>query len=44
MNNLIFEPIAHKLLRLLRDGHRLKQPSNCPNDIYDLMLRCWENE
>jgi hypothetical protein len=42
MTSLAFDPISQKLLKFLRDGNRLKQPSNCPKDIYDLMLKCWE--
>lgn len=44
MNTSAFEPVLQRLLRLLRDGHRLKQPSDCPDDIYALMLKCWEAE
>uniref|UniRef100_T1JR15 Protein kinase domain-containing protein n=1 Tax=Tetranychus urticae TaxID=32264 RepID=T1JR15_TETUR len=25
----------------LREGHRLKQPPRCPNQVYKLMRRCW---
>ncbi|CAF4084947.1 unnamed protein product, partial [Adineta steineri] len=42
MTNVTFDPISQKLLRFLRDGNRLKQPTNCPDHIYDLMLKCWE--
>jgi hypothetical protein len=42
MTSLTFDPISQKLLKFLRDGHRLTQPSHCPNEIYDLMLKCWE--
>ncbi|CAF1119626.1 unnamed protein product [Adineta steineri] len=42
MTNVTFDPISQKLLRFLRDGNRLKRPTNCPDHIYDLMLKCWE--
>ncbi|CAF1161882.1 unnamed protein product [Rotaria sp. Silwood1] len=44
MQGMLFESISQKLLRFLRNDNRLKQPSNCPNPIYDLMLKCWEYE
>jgi len=44
MTSLTFDPISQRLLRFLRDGNRLKQPSSCPNEVYDLMLKCWEYE
>jgi hypothetical protein len=44
MTSLTFEPVSQKLLRFLQDGNRLKQPTNCPKEIYDLMLKCWEYE
>ncbi|CAF0762038.1 unnamed protein product [Rotaria sordida] len=42
MESVPFDPISQKLLKFLRNGNRLKQPSNCPQPIYDLMLKCWE--
>lgn len=44
MSSTSFEPLSRKLLRFLRAGNRLKQPANCPNAIYDLMLLCWHDE
>uniref|UniRef100_A0A5S6QVB4 receptor protein-tyrosine kinase n=1 Tax=Trichuris muris TaxID=70415 RepID=A0A5S6QVB4_TRIMR len=30
--------------KLLEDGHRMEQPVNCPNDMYSIMLHCWQND
>jgi fyn-related kinase len=26
---------------IIDNGYRMPQPSNCPNKLYDIMLRCW---
>jgi len=44
MKSAKFDLISQKLLKFLRDGNRLKQPSNCPQNVYDIMLKCWEYE
>ena len=44
MTSLQSEPVSKKLLHFLRDGNRLKQPANCSDHVYDLMLKCWEYE
>ena len=31
----------HNLVYLLENGHRLERPDECPQDLYDLMLKCW---
>jgi serine/threonine protein kinase len=30
-----------EVITLLKRGHRLEKPSECPQEIYDIMLRCW---
>ena len=30
------------VIRLIEDKKRLEQPSNCPDELYLLLLRCWE--
>ncbi|KAL1377098.1 hypothetical protein pipiens_016487, partial [Culex pipiens pipiens] len=32
----------HSFLEYLKQGHRLEQPTNSPDDIYQLMEACWE--
>lgn len=44
MKSLMFEPLSKRLLRFLRDGHRLQQPAQCPEPVYALMLKCWQYE
>lgn len=29
------------ILDLLKNGRRLERPKICPNDLYELMLKCW---
>jgi len=30
------------LLNYLERGYRHPQPENCPRDMYEIMLTCWE--
>ncbi|XP_064082200.1 tyrosine-protein kinase Lyn-like [Macrobrachium nipponense] len=32
-----------EIIFLIRDGHRLGKPSNCPDLIYETMLCCWND-
>ena len=41
MKSITIEPISKKILKFLRDGNRLKQPEDCPNDVYELIVKCW---
>lgn len=34
-------PSIEKLFQLLREGHRMECPANCPIDIYIIMRDCW---
>ena len=29
------------LVYFMENGYKLEQPENCPNKIYDIMLKCW---
>eukprot|EP00062_Callorhinchus_milii_P014320 gi/632963423/ref/XP_007897871.1/ PREDICTED: proto-oncogene tyrosine-protein kinase ROS [Callorhinchus milii] len=33
-----------EVLHFVRSGGRLETPSNCPDDVYSLMLKCWHRE
>jgi serine/threonine protein kinase len=35
---------VEKLFELLRDGHRMERPPNCPADVYLLMREAWQAE
>jgi focal adhesion kinase 1 len=30
------------VIRLIENKKRLDKPNNCPDELYSLMLRCWE--
>ncbi|XP_070539505.1 platelet-derived growth factor receptor beta-like [Ptychodera flava] len=32
-----------KLLKMLKAGHRMEQPENCPREIYEIMYSCWQS-
>ena len=34
-------PSIEKLFQLLRDGHRMDCPQNCPAEVYYIMRECW---
>ena len=29
------------LVQILRDGDRMAKPLNCPDELYDIMMVCW---
>ncbi|XP_072275500.1 tyrosine-protein kinase JAK1 [Pyxicephalus adspersus] len=31
-----------RLVRVLEEGKRLSNPPNCPNEVYQLLLKCWD--
>lgn len=34
-----------EVLSKLKQGYRHPEPTNCPDDLYDMMLKCWnENQ
>ena len=35
---------ANELLDLIKSGRRLRKPDLCPDEIYDVMLSCWNLE
>ncbi|CAH8678658.1 unnamed protein product [Schistosoma rodhaini] len=37
-----FTDLSHtEIIKLLEQGDRLKRPSQCPESVYQLMLKCW---
>ncbi|XP_050423996.1 proto-oncogene tyrosine-protein kinase receptor Ret isoform X2 [Adelges cooleyi] len=36
--------IAQDLFQLLKDGYRMDKPSNCSDELYDIMLNCWAED
>ena len=32
---------GQEILKMLEGGQRLGAPKNCPPDLYDVMLSCW---
>ena len=33
----------HNLVYLLENGHRLDKPEECPQEMYEIMLKCWSS-
>eukprot|EP01147_Barroeca_monosierra_P009143 gene9143-1441_t len=33
-----------EVLKIVRTGHRLSQPNNCPEDLWQLVFSCWNRE
>jgi hypothetical protein len=36
--------LPHELLSKLMNGYRLEKPADCLNELYDVMLSCWNLE
>lgn len=34
---------VENLYKILKQGHRMNQPHNCPDEIYFLMMQCWQD-
>ncbi|KAH9381668.1 hypothetical protein HPB48_022906 [Haemaphysalis longicornis] len=32
------------IVNFLKHGHRMQQPSFCPDELYDIMLHCWQED
>ncbi len=33
-----------EVITYVLDGHQLEKPSKCPQEVYELMLKCWQIE
>lgn len=33
-----------QLYNLLKEGYRMEAPHNCPNEIYGVMVMCWQDK
>lgn len=38
----LFSPFYSQVISLVERGERLSQTTECPDDVYKLMRRCWE--
>uniref|UniRef100_A0A8C4XEK7 Tyrosine-protein kinase n=1 Tax=Erpetoichthys calabaricus TaxID=27687 RepID=A0A8C4XEK7_ERPCA len=36
--------IVYHLIEILKNNHRLPNPEGCPDEIYKIMLECWNND
>ncbi|XP_078582755.1 uncharacterized protein LOC144865706 [Branchiostoma floridae x Branchiostoma japonicum] len=44
MGKLPYQGIKGKeMMNMIKDGYRLEKPALCPDDIYDVMISCWQN-
>ena len=35
---------SHELVEYLNEGRRMKPPDQCPEEIYNIMLECWNDD
>ena len=35
---------SHELVEYLNEGRRMKPPDQCPEQIYNIMLECWNDD
>lgn len=33
-----------EVIRALERGYRMQRPDNCPEELYDIMMKCWKNK
>lgn len=39
-----YEYSNNEVIKQISDGHKLCQPDDCPNELYSIMLNCWEDD
>ncbi|XP_078612818.1 uncharacterized protein LOC144882711 [Branchiostoma floridae x Branchiostoma japonicum] len=44
LGNVPYPGLDRQLMEELRSGYREPQPENCPQEMYSLMLQCWQWE
>ena len=37
-----YELANHEVIQQVTEGKLLSQPDDCPDDVYDVMLKCWQ--
>lgn len=37
-----YELANHEVIQHVTEGQLLAKPDNCPQEVYDLMLKCWQ--
>lgn len=36
--------MGYQVIQKLDQGYRIPQPENCPQELYNIMLQCWNVE
>ncbi|KAI8515123.1 regulation of mast cell degranulation [Branchiostoma belcheri] len=44
LGNVPYPGLDRQLMEELRGGYREPRPEDCPQEMYDLMLKCWQWE